>query len=111
MCPGTCVRKGWLTSLIVEPSNPGVSGRINAILGGSLTLTRATKHTLSDRQSDQESGKEVLMILVDTKGGICHGVCDLRSNQVPEDEFFGLKHLGTVAFQPVGDSSNTLGCS
>lgn len=75
------------------------------------TLTLATKHTLSDHQSDPESGKEVLMILVDTKGGICHEVCDLRSNQVTEDEFFGLKHLGTVAFQPVGDSSNTLGCS
>lgn len=69
------------------------------------------KHSLTDRQSDQESDKEVLMISVDMKGGICHRVCDLRSNQVTEDEFFGLKLLGTVAFQPVRDSSNTLGCS
>lgn len=83
-------------------------------LSEPYTLTLATKFkfdTLSDGQSNQESDKEVLMISVDMKGGICHGVCDLRSNQVTEDEFFGLKHLGTVAFQPVGDSSNMLGCS
>jgi hypothetical protein len=32
---------------------------------------------------------EVLMISVDLKGRIGHGVCNLRFNQITEDEFFG----------------------